>query len=123
VSLANERPSCIGSIANSVGASMRPGRANTAWTVFRTEVEPEDARAGLRPFARMIRGWLRVGRHDTPALIRARLSERLAELELTKADEFALQASSEPFAAGSYRRAAVKVVDVFGNESTVVRDL
>jgi hypothetical protein len=30
---------------------------------------------------------------------------------------------SQPFPVRGYRRIAVKVVDVYGNESTVVRDL
>jgi hypothetical protein len=38
-------------------------------------------------------------------------------------DEFDLKATSELFTAGVYRRIAVKVVDVYGNESTIVRDL
>jgi adenine-specific DNA-methyltransferase len=38
-------------------------------------------------------------------------------------EEFALQFSCVPFKSGSYRRIAVKVVDVFGNESTIVRNL
>ena len=39
------------------------------------------------------------------------------------AEEFALKLDSEPFHARGHQRIAVKVVDVFGNESTVVRDL
>lgn len=39
------------------------------------------------------------------------------------AEEFTLKLESEPFPARSYKRIAVKVVDVYGNESTVVRDL
>jgi adenine-specific DNA-methyltransferase len=39
------------------------------------------------------------------------------------ADEFRLAFTSEPFEPGEYRRIAVKVVDVYGNESTVVREL
>ena len=39
------------------------------------------------------------------------------------AEEFTLKLESEPFAARGYKRIAVKVVDVYGNESTVVRDL
>jgi hypothetical protein len=39
------------------------------------------------------------------------------------ADEWNLRGSSDQFEAGKYRRLAVKVVDVFGNESTIVRDL
>jgi adenine-specific DNA-methyltransferase len=39
------------------------------------------------------------------------------------ADEFALKLESEPFPVRGYERIAVKVVDVFGNESTVVQDL
>lgn len=39
------------------------------------------------------------------------------------ADEFRLQLESQPFQVRGYKRVAVKVVDVFGNESTVVRDL
>lgn len=50
------------------------------WTVMTVEVEADDGRAGLRPFARMLRGWLRVGRHDLPAHIRAKLDARLGEL-------------------------------------------
>jgi adenine-specific DNA-methyltransferase len=38
-------------------------------------------------------------------------------------DEFMLKLWSEPFPIRSYKRVAVKVVDVYGNESTVVRDL
>jgi adenine-specific DNA-methyltransferase len=37
--------------------------------------------------------------------------------------EFKLQLESQPFPVRGYKRIAVKVVDVFGNESTVVRDL
>lgn len=36
------------------------------------------------------------------------------------ADVWELRAESDPFAGGSYKRVAIKVVDVFGNESTVV---
>ena len=38
-------------------------------------------------------------------------------------DEFALKLASEPFPVRAYKRIAVKVVDVYGNESVVVRDL
>jgi len=38
-------------------------------------------------------------------------------------DEFTLKLTSEPFPVRGYRRVAVKVVDVYGNESVVVRDL
>jgi adenine-specific DNA-methyltransferase len=38
-------------------------------------------------------------------------------------DEFALKLTSEPFPVRGCKRIAVKVVDVYGNESTVVRDL
>jgi hypothetical protein len=38
-------------------------------------------------------------------------------------EEFKLQTESQPFVVRGYKRIAVKVVDVFGNESTVVRDL
>jgi adenine-specific DNA-methyltransferase len=38
-------------------------------------------------------------------------------------DEFALKLVSEPFPVRGYKRVAVKVVDVYGNESTVVQDL
>jgi hypothetical protein len=38
-------------------------------------------------------------------------------------EEFTLKLASEPFPVRGYRRIAVKVVDVYGNESTVVRDL
>src|SRR5207249_2818098 len=37
--------------------------------------------------------------------------------------EFTLKLVSEPFLVRGYKRIAVKVVDVYGNESTVVRDL
>lgn len=37
--------------------------------------------------------------------------------------EFKLKLSSEPFPVRGYKRIAVKVVDVYGNESTIVRDL
>jgi len=38
-------------------------------------------------------------------------------------EEFDLKLVSDPFPLGRYRRIAVKVVDVYGNESTVVRDV
>ena len=38
-------------------------------------------------------------------------------------EEFALKLTSEPFPLRGYQRIAVKVVDVYGNESTVVKDL
>jgi hypothetical protein len=38
-------------------------------------------------------------------------------------EEFKLQVESQLFPVGGYKRIAVKVVDVFGNESTVVREL
>lgn len=38
-------------------------------------------------------------------------------------DEFKLKLVSEPFPIRAYKRIAVKVVDVYGNESTVVKDL
>ena len=37
--------------------------------------------------------------------------------------EFELKLTSEPFPIREYKRCAVKVVDVYGNESTVVKDL
>ena len=37
--------------------------------------------------------------------------------------EYRLQLESQPFAPRTYRRIAVKVVDVYGNEATVVKDL
>jgi adenine-specific DNA-methyltransferase len=40
-----------------------------------------------------------------------------------ESDEFALKLTSEPFPVRGYKRVAVKVVDVYGNESVVVRDL
>lgn len=39
------------------------------------------------------------------------------------ADEFKLRLTSDPFPVRGYKRIAVKVVDVYGNESTVVRNL
>ena len=38
-------------------------------------------------------------------------------------EEFALKLASDTFPVRGYKRIAVKVVDVYGNESTVVRDL
>ena len=38
-------------------------------------------------------------------------------------EEFKLQLTSQPFVVRGYKRIAVKVVDVYGNESTVVRNL
>lgn len=38
-------------------------------------------------------------------------------------DEFELQLTSQPFSVGKYKRIAVKVVDVYGNESTLLKDL
>jgi hypothetical protein len=38
-------------------------------------------------------------------------------------EEYKLQLTSQPFPVGHYKKVAVKVVDVYGNESTVVHDL
>jgi len=38
-------------------------------------------------------------------------------------EEFTLKLASEPFPVRGYKRIAVKVVDVYGNESTIVRNL
>lgn len=38
-------------------------------------------------------------------------------------EEFKLQLESQSFPMRGYKRIAVKVVDVYGNESTVVREL
>lgn len=38
-------------------------------------------------------------------------------------DEFTLKLDSEPFPVRGHKRIAVKVVDVYGNESTIVRDI
>lgn len=38
-------------------------------------------------------------------------------------EEFTLKLASEPFPVRGYKRIAVKVVDVYGNESTVVKDI
>jgi adenine-specific DNA-methyltransferase len=48
--------------------------------------------------------------------------ERALGVEID-AEEWRLRQVSEPFLPGPYRRIAVKVVDVFGNESTAVRAL
>lgn len=48
--------------------------------------------------------------------------ERTLNIEVDP-EEWGLQLASEPFRAGTYRRVAVKVVDVFGNESTVVKEV
>jgi adenine-specific DNA-methyltransferase len=48
--------------------------------------------------------------------------ERTLGIEVDS-DEWDLRLSSDPFPVGGYRRAAVRVVDVYGNESTVVKAL
>jgi adenine-specific DNA-methyltransferase len=48
--------------------------------------------------------------------------ERTLGIEID-ADEWRLKQVSEPFLPGKYRRVAVKVVDVFGNESTAIAAL
>lgn len=48
--------------------------------------------------------------------------ERALRIEV-EPEEWTLRTSSDSFAAGGYGRIAVKVVDIFGNESTVVRTL
>jgi len=53
---------------------------------------------------------------NTPS-IKAALKSEIDPEELT------LKLVSEPFPVRGYKRIAVKVVDVYGNESTVVRDL
>jgi len=42
---------------------------------------------------------------------------------IISAPTITLKLDSEPFPVRAYKRIAVKVVDVYGNESTVVRDL
>jgi adenine-specific DNA-methyltransferase len=48
--------------------------------------------------------------------------DKLVEAKVPK-EELKLQVESRPFKVRGYRRIAVKVIDVFGNESTVVREL
>jgi adenine-specific DNA-methyltransferase len=48
--------------------------------------------------------------------------ERTLKIEVDP-EEWTLRLTSDPFKAGTYRQIAVKVVDVFGNESTVVKAL
>lgn len=48
--------------------------------------------------------------------------ERTLGIEV-EAEEWKLREKSDPFTPGKYRRIAVKVVDVFGNESTVVAEI
>jgi adenine-specific DNA-methyltransferase len=50
------------------------------------------------------------------------LNTRAIAIEV-EPEEFTLQAESQSFLVRGYKRIAVKVVDIFGNESTVVRDL
>ena len=51
--------------------------------------------------------------------IKAALTPK-AEVDL---EEYTLKLTSEPFPVRGYKRIAVKVVDVYGNESTVVKDV
>jgi adenine-specific DNA-methyltransferase len=46
--------------------------------------------------------------------------ERTLGIEV-EPEEWTLRTESDPFAGGTYRRVAIKVVDVFGNESTTVK--
>ncbi len=48
--------------------------------------------------------------------------ERSLRIEVDP-DEWTLRTESDPFEEGGYRTVAVKVVDVFGNESTIVKSL
>ena len=48
--------------------------------------------------------------------------ERTLKIEVDP-EEWTLRVTSDPFRVGTYRQIAVKVVDVFGNESTVVKAL
>jgi hypothetical protein len=48
--------------------------------------------------------------------------ERTLGIEIDP-DEWTLRLTSDPFESGRYARIAVRVVDVFGNESTVLKDL
>lgn len=65
-------------------------RELAAWTVMKAEVEAEDSHAGFRPFAQMVRRWLRVERHDTPAKVRSRLNAHLTAMGTSPADASAL---------------------------------
>lgn len=55
-------------------------RELASWTVLYVEVEAEGGRTGLRPFARLLHGLLRVGRYEPPAEVSARLDALLLEL-------------------------------------------
>ncbi len=48
--------------------------------------------------------------------------DKLAQATVPK-EELSLQTASRPFRTRGYKRIAVKVIDVFGNESTVVKEL
>lgn len=48
---------------------------------------------------------------------------RTAAAAEVDADEFEIRFRSDPFSPGKYNRIAVKVVDVYGNESTVIKEL
>jgi hypothetical protein len=50
------------------------------------------------------------------------LIERTLNIEV-EPEQWLLRARSDPFTAGRYQRIAAKVVDVFGNESTIVTPL
>ena len=64
-----------------------------------------------------------VGPPDGGDRLRA-LEEKVMDLEAdVEAGEYKLQLESSSFPVRGYKRIAVKVVDVYGNESTMVREL
>ena len=85
------------------------------WTILKAEVEPDDKRAGLRPFARMLRVWWRIGRNDPPERVRAKVGDRLkvlgwSELEAKRALEALLDLSAEDSAYRTQHSAIVGVL-------------
>jgi class 3 adenylate cyclase/tetratricopeptide (TPR) repeat protein len=67
-------------------------REIASWTVLKVGVEADDAHAGLRPFAQMLRAWLRTGRQEAPAQVRAQLAEHVGAVGGTRQVAAGLQA-------------------------------
>ena len=67
-------------------------REIAGWTILKVEIEADDAHAGLRPFARMLRTWLRAGAQDPPSEVRAQLRSHMATVGASDHVGAALQA-------------------------------
>ena len=94
------------------------------WPILRVYNVEETRQREFRQLLVSAIAWLR----QLPDLVDARAFKCQPNLKAAlKADiepeELKLQLVSQPFLVRGYKRIAVKVVDVYGNESTMVKDM